>query len=172
MVVSQHLDRDPKVPTEELQWTGAHMGRFHIVGHPEAPIILQEALVYRQQVHILQGLGRMELILEVMTHPFGPFQKSMMRLGEKCSQHTAVRRLQVERISQETLLKPLVDCLLAAFLQTNLLDFSVSINDDTLLTLYLLRVLKNKFDNFWNYVTNIQYHYRACIKWFPLNGYM
>lgn len=171
MVVSRRLDRDPKVPTEGLQSTGAHTGRFHIVGHPEAPIILQEALIYRQQVHILQGLGRMELILEVMTHPFGPFQKSMMRLGEKCSQHTGIPRLQAERISQETLLKPLVDCLLAAFLQTNLLDFSVSIND-ALLTLYLLRVLKYKFDNFWNYVTIEQYHYRACIKCFHLNGYM
>lgn len=139
------------------------MGRLHIMGQPEAPIILQEALIYlRQQVHILQGLGRVEVMLEVMIRLSGPSQKSTMRLGEKCSQHTGIPRLQAEHISQGKHLRPLVDCLLAVSLQTNLLDSSVSIND-VLLTLYLLRVLKYKFDNFlnlffWNYLTNKQHH--------------
>ena len=130
MVVPRRLDRDPQARTEGAQSMGAHMGRLHIVGHLEAPIILQEALIYlRQQVHILQGLGCVEFMLEVMTYQFGPSQKSMMKVGEKCSQLTAIPRRQAEHISQETHLKPLVDCLLAASLQTNLLDSSVSISD-------------------------------------------
>lgn len=161
MGVPQRLDRYPKAPTEGPEPKGALMARLHIVGRPEVPIILQEALIYlRQQVHILQGLGHVELMLEVMTHQFGPSQKSMMRLGVKCSQHTGIPKLQAEHISQETHLKPLVDCLLAASLQTNLLDSLVSISDK-LLTIYLLRVLKYKSDNFlnlffWNYVTSKQ----------------
>ena len=148
MAVPQRLDRYPKAPTEGPQPKGALMAMLHIVDRPEVPIILQEVLIYlRQQVHILQGLGRVELMLVLMTHQFGPSQKSMMRLGVKCSQHTGIPRLQAEHISQGTHLKLLVDCLLAASLQINLLDSLVSISD-TLLAIYLLRVLKYNCDNF------------------------
>ena len=142
MAVPQCLDRYPKAPTEGPQPKGAHMGRLHIVRRPEVLIILQEALIYlRQQAHILQGLGRVELMLEVMTRQFGPSQKSMMRLGVKYSQHTGIPRLQAEHISQGKHLTALEDCLLAASLQTSLLDSLASISD-TLLTIYLLRVRK------------------------------
>lgn len=108
-MASQRLGQDLKTLTEGLQSMGVHMGRVNIMGQLRVPIPLEEALIcLQQQVHILLGLGRMDPMLEVTTHQLGPFQRNMMTLVEKCSQHTGIPRLPAVHISLGTRLKRLV----------------------------------------------------------------